>query len=70
MEFFYGLLTAVVFFIALLSFFYLGYKQGKKGSAPLPIDNEKQSEIERFNRDFKALFNYDVETALQRKKVQ
>lgn len=69
MEFIYGLLTAVVFFIALISFYYIGYKQGKKVSAPIPLDDEKQRQIERFNKDFKALFNYDVEKALQRKKV-
>jgi hypothetical protein len=68
MEFLLGLLTAVVFFIALLSTFYLGYKQGKKGTAPIPLNKEKQREIERFDKDFKALFNYDVETALKGKK--
>lgn len=69
MEFLYGLLTAVVFFIALITFYYIGYKQGKKVSAPLPLDEEKQREIDRFNKGFKELFNYDVEKALQRKKV-
>jgi hypothetical protein len=69
MEFIYGLLTAVVFFIALLSFYYVGYKRGKRVSAPVPIDKEKQRDIEQFNKEFKAIINYDVAKALQRKKV-
>jgi hypothetical protein len=70
MEFFFGLLTAVVFFIALLFSFYIGYKQGKKAIAPTPIDNEKQRQAEQYNKGFKALFSYDVEKALQPKKVK
>jgi hypothetical protein len=69
MEFIYGVLTTVLFLFALLAFFYAGYKQGSKRIIAKPPDDEKQREIERFNRDFKALFNYDVETALKKKKV-
>jgi hypothetical protein len=69
MQFIFGLLTAVVFFIVLLLIFYLGYRYGKRTSPPLPVSDEKKREMERFDKHFKALFNYDVSTALQRKKV-
>jgi predicted phage terminase large subunit-like protein len=41
MDFLYGLLTAVVFFIALLSFYYIGYKQGSKRTQSLLIPTMK-----------------------------
>jgi hypothetical protein len=49
MDFLYGLLTAVVFFIALLSFYYIGYKQGNKRTTKPPDDEEvrKAKEIRR-----------------------
>jgi hypothetical protein len=69
MDFLSGVLVTVCFFIALFSFYYVGYWQGKRVTAPTPINKEKQSEIEQFNKGFKAIMNYDVDTALQRKKV-
>jgi hypothetical protein len=69
MEFFFGLLTAVVFFIALIAVYYVGYKQGKKTSAPIPLTDDKQRQMEQFDKGFKAIFSYDVEKALQPKKV-
>jgi hypothetical protein len=68
MEFIYGLLTAAVFFLCLLFFFYLGTRYAKK-PPDKELDEEKKREIEQFNKGFKAVFKYDVETALQRKKV-
>jgi hypothetical protein len=69
MEYFLGLLTAVVFFIVTFFFFYMGYKQGKKASAPIPLDKEKKRQMEQFDKGFKEIFSYDVEKALQKKKV-
>ena len=70
MEFIYGLLTSVVFFAAFLSFFYMGYRYGKKAPAPKPIDDEEKRKTEKFNQHFKALFAYDVDTAIAKKKVK
>jgi hypothetical protein len=68
MEFVYGLLTAVVFFIALFGSLYVGYRLGKKSPPPKqPIDNEEKLKTEKFNKHFKALFAYDVDKALQKK---
>jgi hypothetical protein len=69
MEYFLGLLTAVVFFIALVGIYYIGFKHGKKTSAPLPIDNEKQRQLEAYDKGFREIFSYDVAKALQKKKV-
>jgi hypothetical protein len=69
MEYLIGALLAVFFFIAFLFSFYVGYKQGKKVSAPIPLDKEKKRQIEQFDKEFKALFNYDVSKAVERKKV-
>lgn len=68
MEFILGALTAVVFFLLLISAYWLGTKRAIKAQPP-PIDEEQKREIERFNRHFKELFNYDVDKARQRKKV-
>jgi hypothetical protein len=69
MEFFLGLLTAVVFFIGLLAVYQVGYKQGKKTSVPIPLDEEKQRQLEAFDKGFREIFTYDVTKALQKKKV-
>ena len=72
MEFLYGLLTAVAFFIALLGFYFIGYKAGKRTHTPKPLSEADESEkykLEQFNKGFKEMFAYDVDKALQRKKV-
>lgn len=71
MEYFLGLLTGVVFLIMLGLVLFIGYKLGKK-KQPLPIevDEKEQQRIKRYNDHFKELFSYDVDTALQRKKVE
>jgi predicted polyphosphate/ATP-dependent NAD kinase len=64
MEYFYGLLTAVVFFIV----YELGKHTGKK--APVtPVSEERKREMEQFDKHFKNLFTYDVDKAVQGKKV-
>jgi hypothetical protein len=68
MEFIYGLLTAVVFFIALLSFYYIGYKQGNKQTSK-PPDDEEVRKAKEMRKSFMNMMNYDVSTALQKKKV-
>jgi hypothetical protein len=70
MDFLYGLLTAVVFFIALLSFYYIGYKQGSKRTAKPPDpDNEEHRRAKEMRTGFMNMMEYDVDKALQRKKV-
>jgi hypothetical protein len=68
MEFLYGLLTAVVFFIALLSFYYIGYKQGNKQTSK-PPDDEDVRKAKNLRKGFMNMMEYDVDKALQRKKV-
>jgi hypothetical protein len=67
MEFIYGLLTAVVFF-ALLSFYYIGYKQGNKQTSK-PPDDEEVRKAREMRKSFMNMLTYDVDTALQKKKV-
>lgn len=69
MQFIFGLLTAVVFFICLAGALYIGYRLGKKRPEPKPIDKDKQREREQMAKEFQAMFNYDTNTALQKKKV-
>jgi cbb3-type cytochrome oxidase subunit 3 len=70
MDFLLGLLTAVVFFIAVIAVYFVGYKQGKRHQpANKPLPDEEKQKMERFNKHFKELFAYDVDTAIQRKKV-
>jgi hypothetical protein len=68
MDFLYGLLTAVVFFISLLSFYYIGYKQGGKRTAN-PPDDEEVRKAKNLRKGFMNMMEYDVDKALQRKKV-
>jgi hypothetical protein len=49
--------------------FYAGYKKGKRTHTSTPIPAEEKKEMERFNKHFKAMFAYDVDKAIQRKKV-
>jgi len=69
MQFILGLCTAIVLFLLLSTAFYLGYRRGLKQHKSIPIDEAEKRKREQFDKHFKALFNYDVETALKRKKV-
>jgi hypothetical protein len=64
-----GLLTAVVFFIALIGAYLLGLRHKKKEIAPIPLDEEKQRQLEVWDKGFREIFSYDVAKALQKKKV-
>lgn len=66
MQYILGLLTPVVFFVV----FYMGMKYGKKQGKPVEIDEEQARKAQRIKEDFQKLMNYDVSTALQRKKVK
>jgi hypothetical protein len=68
MDFLLGLLTAVVFFIALLYCYYHGYKQGSKKSS-VPANEEEIRKARTHAEDLVKLMTYDVEKAQQRKKV-
>jgi amino acid permease len=72
MEFIAGLLTAVVFFIAVYLAYRTGKNQTKKPNKVNALTEEEQrqrEQIQRYNEYFKQLFQYDTDKALQRKKV-
>jgi hypothetical protein len=58
----------VAFFIALLSFYYIGYKQGSKHTSK-PPDDEEIRKAREMRKSFMNMLTYDVDTALQKKKV-
>jgi hypothetical protein len=68
MEFLLGLLVGVVFFLCVILAYWLGTKQSKH-TAPKEMDKQQRDELKRYNDHFKKLFTYDVEKAIQRKKV-
>lgn len=70
MQFILGLLTAIVLFLLLATAFYLGRRQANKQIRTIPIDEEETRRIKAYNDHFKALFSYDVEKAIARKKVR
>jgi CHASE3 domain sensor protein len=71
--FIFGLLFAVVLFVVVGVVFYVGYRLGNKYKQPSQSTTEdEQKEINRLKsiqQDFVKLMNYDVSTALTRKKV-
>lgn len=70
MLFIYGLLSAVVFFVSVSITFYIGFRLGSNFKKPQKVDKEQIKQAEKLQKDFQKLFNYDVTTALQRKKVE
>jgi hypothetical protein len=64
MEYFLGLLTAVVFFIA----FYLGTRYNSK-KPTITADAEEQRKAREHRKAFMSMMNYDVDIAIQKKKV-
>ena len=72
MEFILGLLSSAVLFICLYTAFKMGQKQMKKPSKVNTLTEEEtkqREQIKQYNEHFKKLFSYDVDTALQKKKV-
>lgn len=70
MDFLLGLLVGVILFVVIGLSLYIGFRIGKKNRpTPQKIDEQEEQRIKKFNNHFKALFSYDVDTALQRKKV-
>ena len=73
-----GLLSSVVLFVVIGASFYIGYRLGIKNK-PIPqvksqdelsIDEKHELQrLENLQKGFVKLMNYDVNTALQRKKV-
>lgn len=70
MEYLIGLLTAVVFFVFLSIVAYVGYRFGKVKKSIPSEDDEVQRKREKMQQEFVELMNYDVNKALQRKKVK
>jgi cystathionine beta-lyase/cystathionine gamma-synthase len=72
MEFLFGVLTTVLFFCCVSVAYRMGKKQAKKISkvnTPSEEEQHQKEQIKRYNDHFKKLFSYDVDKALQRKKV-
>jgi hypothetical protein len=72
MEFMIGALTGVLFFICVATAYAIGTRKAKTPSKVAAFTEEEQrkrDEIKRYNEHFKKLFSYDVDTALQKKKV-
>jgi hypothetical protein len=69
MEYILGALMMAVFFLLLLSAYWLGTKRSIKAQPPPQMDDEQKRESEKIHKHFKELLSYDVEKARQRKKV-
>jgi Mg2+/citrate symporter len=72
MEFILGVFIATLFFCCLFLAYWMGTRQTKKPSkveTPSEDEIKQREQIKRYNDDFKKLFNYDLEKALERKKV-
>ncbi len=70
MEFFLGLLTAVVFFICILGAYYVGLRTATHNPKTNTPDDEQTRRMKQIHSDFTKLMNYSEETALQRKQVK
>jgi CHASE3 domain sensor protein len=72
-SFLLGLLFGIVLFVVVGLAFYFGYRQGKSNKQPIQeLNEDDQNEIKRLEdlqKGFVKLMNYDVATALTRKKV-
>lgn len=70
MEYLIGLLSGVVFFIALIGGIIIGIKlnNGTKHKPP-SLGEKENNDLNKFNEDFQKLFSYDVAKATERKKV-
>jgi hypothetical protein len=64
----FGLILGLVLFAVVLLAFYAGYRMGKQ-SSPVAASEEDKRKAEQLRKGFDALMNYDVSTALKRKKV-
>jgi predicted polyphosphate/ATP-dependent NAD kinase len=64
-----GLLSGVVFLFVLLAAVYIGYRLGHKKVKPPDVDEEQKRKAEQLKKHFSNLMSYNVETALQPKKV-
>ncbi|MCD7034316.1 hypothetical protein LRR81_08720 [Metabacillus sp. GX 13764] len=69
MDFFLGLLAGVVFFIAVSMAYKNGYRAGSQKAPIQKPDEEANRRVAKMQKDFQNLFNYDMNTALKRKKV-
>lgn len=71
MEFLLGLLTTAAFFLCLVLAYWLGTKQVKKQSKTKYTEDEERlhERVLQQRQNFVKLMNYDVNQALQRKKV-
>jgi hypothetical protein len=78
MEILVGLIIGLILFIVLAGVFYTGYKFGKKNSIPIipksitqnPVLTEEQKrKLEQIQEGWRNILNYDVSTAMQRKKI-
>jgi uncharacterized membrane protein len=71
MEYLLGILTGVGLFAFIILSIYIGYRMGNKRSHTNaePSEDEQRQQKE-LKEQFTKLMNYDLNTALQRKKVE
>lgn len=63
-----GLITGLVFLIVFLIGVYIGTRLNKRPRPP-DIDENEQREIKQLNDEFQKVMGYNLQTALERKKV-
>lgn len=69
MEFLVGLLSGVGLFVVVGGSSYLGYRQGRKKNTPATKDEEDARKANDLRKEFMSLMTYDVNKALERKRV-
>jgi len=59
------------FLLCLAAMFYLGYRMGKRTKSTPSTDKNEETirKAKELEEDFQAIMNYDINTAMQRKKV-
>jgi hypothetical protein len=68
MNYLIGATAMLFFFIALGGSGYIGYRLGKKSKPTIkPLTADEKLEIERKEKAFKAILNYDINTAMGKK---
>ena len=62
-----GAVAGLLFFVALILSFYLGYRFGKKTKPEAPqLTEEQKQKFEKMQKGWQNILNYDVATAMKR----
>jgi hypothetical protein len=66
-----GLFAGIGFFVVFLLCLYIGYRIGKKPTAKVEKLEPREIQLQKqLKKEFDSLMSYDVDQALQRKKVE